>query len=839
MRNYRRFAEVDTIAFEPGLTIISGPNGAGKSTIIEAFLYTLFGPKYRQRIDDIRTDSLKGLIRVECKLHIDDQEVCIIRSGTIAELRINGVVQVQGGPASGKAVTTRVTALLGGLTREQFERTYVAMQGDTAGLVVDKASERREIIEKILQLEVLAKAIELQVKHCDENKGGVISLSRVICDELSLGTDARELMQNFQSARSIHMRSQHTQKFLKKIEQVIAERKRRYLDVVRSVSETQAQAFALEDQYKKHQEFIVQASRAYNEQEERQKQYNVYQESITGVQGKLEQCERDIQKYRDAQEEAEQSSDASAEYARLQMEIRACEKRLERIPFIRNCYNVYVQAHNKLNDLDRQLGELVNVDDDLSQAKEQEAQAKQQLNTLRSNDPTVSDYEEWGKQNSRLEHEAQQNEEALELLKKGTDDARCPTCNQRFIEHTPEYRIQHLTSWLNQMLPPLREQLRQQKQHIEEQKEQWKQEQQQAGEVYDRLQKNTIAIGKKVLTRDIQRNQRHEAYDDFLVKQQAWQELGEEIPDPQMEVVLQGVLDNLSTRGDALKTQANAYAQLPTLQKNLADKQQEQEKLSLAKQELLEQQRALGYDSESFQVAKDLVEQLRGRDKEIKDQLHLVKVALKDVQSMAQQAHKDVEKIQADHNRFGTHVQEYFKEERLCEHLEEFKKYFFQANTEEVMRRTTELLIYAINDQSILGVRFDRDEFQYLDASHIAYPVGRLSGGEKALVGLCLRIALAEQAQTITRIGRVKFLVLDEVLSSLDEERCEAVKRIFADVLQLGIFEHIIMITHLDTVKESWHANGLAVQKLDGKMSTVISVSPGEVPMDLAEGIEV
>ena len=65
--------------------------------------------------------------------------------------------------------------------------------------------------------------------------------------------------------------------------------------------------------------------------------------------------------------------------------------------------------------------------------------------------------------------------------------------------------------------------------------------------------------------------------------------------------------------------------------------------------------------------------------------------------------------------------------------------------------------------------------------------------------------------------------------SSRDEERCEAVKRIFEDVLQRGIFEHIIMITHLDTVKQSWHAHGLSVQKLDGITSTVISVSPGEV----------
>lgn len=175
----------------------------------------------------------------------------------------------------------------------------------------------------------------------------------------------------------------------------------------------------------------------------------------------------------------------------------------------------------------------------------------------------------------------------------------------------------------------------------------------------------------------------------------------------------------------------------------------------------------------------------------------------------------------------------------MREHLEEFKKHFFEANTEEIMRRTTELLMHAITDQSILGVKFERDEFQYLDASYSPRPVSRLSGGEKALVGLCLRIALAEQAQIITKRGRVKFLVLDEVLSSLDDERSEAVKRIFDDVLQRGIFDHIIMITHLDTVKQSWHAHELSVQKLDGKISKVMSGPPGEVLMDLSEEIGV
>jgi DNA repair exonuclease SbcCD ATPase subunit len=77
------------------------------------------------------------------------------------------------------------------------------------------------------------------------------------------------------------------------------------------------------------------------------------------------------------------------------------------------------------------------------------------------------------------------------------------------------------------------------------------------------------------------------------------------------------------------------------------------------------------------------------------------------------------------------------------------------------------------------------------------------------------------------------------VLSSLDEERRDAVQRIFEDVQRHGIFEHIIMITHLDTIKQDWHAAGLEVRKVGSKSSVVNPVIPGETLSDLFEEIEV
>ncbi len=801
LKNYRRFLSTSVIAFEPGLTIISGLNGSGKSTLIEAFIYALFGPgtKRGQGIFDIRTDSQNEPVRVECKLFIDDQEVHIVRFGTTAELRVNNAIQVQGGAGSGKSVTARIIALLGGLTREQFERTYVALQGDTAGLVTEKASERRQIIEKILQSEVLTKAVDLQAGNCESIKGGISYLGNLVCDDLSLDIGARELVRKFQTARVIHTKLQYLQQLLNIVEKVITQRQRSHQETEKEVSDALAQVSILKEQWQGHQLIIEQAIRDCERLEEHQIKHTAFQEKIANVDGRIEQSRQDVEKYENAIQQAEQYANDSATYNKLQEEIKSTELRLERIPFIKNSYDTFVQARSQLSILDGQLDELTFIGEELGQAKERAEQAKLYVEVLSNNDPTQADFEEWNRQSFILEYETQQNKEALNLLMSNSEDARCPTCNQRFGEHTPEHRIQHLRTWLNVTHYHRQEELLQRKQSIDERKNQWEQEKEKAESDYYQLQKHMVE---------------------------------------QVEVKLQEKLDDLNEKASMFETQAETYAQWSFLKRSLGEKQQEQEGLHREKRDLLEQQKALNYSPKNLQLAKDFLTKVGNADIEIRSQLHEAELRLKDIQSNAKEAQQDVENARTYHSRFKNYIEEYYKEERLREHLEEFKKHFFEANTEEVMKRTTELLMHAITDQSILGVKFDRDDFQYLDASYSPRSASRLSGGEKALVGLCLRIALAEQAQTITKTGHVKFLVLDEVLSSLDDERSEAVKRIFDDVLQRGIFDHIIMITHLDTVKQSWQAHWLSVQKLDGKISRVLSGSPGEVPIDLAEELE-
>lgn len=844
LQNFRRFVETDVISFPPGLTVISGSNGAGKSTLVESFTYALFGQKRGRGALALAlnplSDNAPGDVHVECEIFIDGQPVKIVRSSNSAALWVNNALQVQSISSSLSMANRQISALLGGIAREQFESTYVALQGDTAGLVADKPEVRRNIIEKVLQLEVLSRAVQIQTKRCNQAGSDVLAQGNLICDEQSLTEIHRELLRKFQSAHKYEMKVQYIQKFSTAIEQILAEKSSIMAAAELAALEAHTQVASLEQRQVAHRAVIDRLMLAYQEQERLQVRYQDLEKQITKLEGNEQQVMQDIFHYQGEIEKAEACMHAAEEYAHLQEEIKKCDARLGRIPLIKKCHSALTLAKANLEKQKGQLDPLAHVEEELDQARLQERQARDDWHALRDNDPTSAEYAEWQRQDSALTLLQTQNAESLHLLKTSAGDARCPTCSQRFTEHSPKDRIEHLTRWLGEELPRQRKELEQLKISLVGRKKSWQYEQQQAEKKWNQCNATVSAIEKKVQARDILLDLYEDAKVDLYKAEREWEELGEDSPpDPKEQEELLKSQAGMNNRAEGIKADADLHARLPSLNIYLLKKQQEQERLHLNIEQLQEQQAIIGYNPDTFETAKNELSAAVANDTNLKSDLAEARLADLNAQLEAREAVEALERANHQYDRFTEVAKEFQKDEHLCSLLENFKKHFFAANTEVVTRRTSRLLLHAITDQSILGIKFDGDELYYIDASNVQRPISRLSGGEKALVGLCLRIALAEQAQTITKTGKVKFLILDEVLSSLDEERCEAVQRIFEDVQQRGIFEHILMVTHLDTVKQSWRATGLEVQKVGSKSSKVISVSPGEVHMDSAEELEV
>src|SRR5262249_43659910 len=160
------------------------------------------------------------------------------------------------------------------------------------------------------------------------------------------------------------------------------------------------------------------------------------------------------------------------------------------------------------------------------------------------------------------------------------------------------------------------------------------------------------------------------------------------------------------------------------------------------------------YDSVAHQSAKDEYTTVIQEASDVERNLTDANKEFNEYQSATEHARESLKRATQLQTRFADAVKAFQREDSLFTFLREFQEHFFTANVGRVTERATQLLRHAITDQSILGIRFDHDSLVYLDASHHPRPVKtRSSGGEKALMGLCLRIALAEQAQAITHTG--------------------------------------------------------------------------------------
>jgi exonuclease SbcC len=823
--NFRRLAHIPLITFLPGLNIITGENGSGKSTLAELIGLALFGAK-RGTLKDMRTDDAASDWYVECEFFIDGQRVKILRTGREATLWIDDILQVQGGPGSAKAVQHRVNELLGGLTREQFEQTYVALQGDTAGLVDERyGRERRKIIERALQGDVLHEALSQQKERRTHQRHRVLARAEDICMQLHLD-DSHHLLPKFEKAHNPEKRILYIQEFIAAIGKYIGAKQK-------GIEEAEKQLSALCDERTRHQEEferLQQGVAADKDQAVRQEQLRLshqrIEDRILHLKGQLAQTERDITAAQAAVQQAEQCLPDAEEYKQSIEQSLQIEERLRRLLLIKARAVSLSRVQAKMKAMETKLKQFQGVDEELRQISLQITALKQKRDKLFNENPLEEPWQVWQEKEQKLRIEIDHNREAIDLLTNHAEDATCPVCNQHFVEHTPQQRLQHLQAWREQQLPRLRQQLSEEKQTLEQKKTVYKQQQLQAEQEWQQAAHHLTQLQEKAARQGVLLLEHQELNNELQQAQQEWNDLQEETYDPTEEEKRQKSLVETKARIVQLEKAAKQYEQLPVCRMQLAEKQQRQAEILQAIHQAQDEQKAIGYCPMRQQQIVEAIEQNQEAFNKKQQQLFALQTRCMQMEQEVNGSREALQMAQSCNQQIRQMAEASQKEDCLYLLLDAFVADFYGRNTQNISQRTAELLRLAITDQSILDVKITDNDFFYMDCSHTLRSMTRLSGGEKSLVGLCLRIALAEQAQCLVKTGKLNFLILDEVLSSLDDERCTAVQQILEDVQRRGIFQHIIMITHLDRVKHGWPGRMLEVRKDGPKTSTVVSITP-------------
>jgi exonuclease SbcC len=150
--NFRQHENTE-LELGAGLTGIIGPNGAGKTTLLEAIAWAMYGmPAARGSRDSIRRRGAPPRSRVEVELDfsLGPHHYRILRSLHQAELYQDGeVAPIANSLAS---VTERVTRLLG-MTRDEFFNTYFTGQKELAVMAAMSAPERAQFLSRVLGYE--------------------------------------------------------------------------------------------------------------------------------------------------------------------------------------------------------------------------------------------------------------------------------------------------------------------------------------------------------------------------------------------------------------------------------------------------------------------------------------------------------------------------------------------------------------------------------------------------------------------------------------------------------------------------------------------------------------
>ncbi|HEU5378429.1 MAG TPA: SMC family ATPase, partial [Ktedonobacteraceae bacterium] len=688
LRNFRRLAHTEEILFRPGLTIISGPNGAGKTTLTESLIYAFFGPglKKGRGLNDILTDNTVGKTLVECEVMIDRQVVKIVRTGKLAELWVNGIQVVDAIPSSARVANQQIQRLLGGLDRTQFERVYVALQGDTAGLVDEDPKKRYDIIERVLQLDVLGKALELQKDHKFEKLGSVQAEGNAACQNLQLDEQARSFLAQFRAALKLPNRMEHAQKFLQRVDQTVTSLQKQKDETLRQQNETQTMLEALIKRIAEQDTICKAEKQKCDDCDLLQVQHQGFATKIAKLEGQLTEIQSDIKQQEEAIAASEQYAEAAREYQQLSTSISVKEQRLQQLPHVKTCFQLFAQSTKKEAEFQRRLLTFADVDGNLIKAQNEVDRAKQRYEVLSQDDSLyLEDLQTWLQADALLTQMEKQNTEALDLLATNSTDATCPTCNQHFIEHTPEQRIQHLQHWLQHELPQQRTQMGVQKAQLDQRAERRKHDQEDARQVYLQSQTSVERCKSTLKERDLIREQYTAAQVEREQAQNVWSELKEATDyDPSEEATIKEALKGLRQNAENLVEKSQQYDRLPLLRQTVEEKRKTSEEYTRKREQIVLEQTQLGYQPEQHQAIKKAMQEAQEHLAELREQHTTAQQDFNEAKNAHLAARQAVAIAIDHHDRFETSVQEYYKEDRLYTLLDEFKKHFFEANTREV-----------------------------------------------------------------------------------------------------------------------------------------------------------
>jgi DNA repair protein SbcC/Rad50 len=782
LENFRQHKDTE-IHFPSGLTGILGANGSGKSTILEAIAWALYGNQKGVARGDIETliwrfAPGKSVATAELTFAFNDRTFTVKRSQSssksMAELR-QGTRTIAN---STKAVNESLAKILG-MTHQEFFNSYFTGQKDLNFLgVIEGATDRERFVAKMLNYERIT---EVQGAA---NKEGTIRFDlrekerQKLLLEGSLG-----------NLEAIQAELMETQQRISEAETqlVSADRALQLALTQRETLAPQLEAIELKRDSHANLETQQKVERANLDQVNRQiEQFAEMRSQLAAAVAQNEILRLEVANYDELLSQyAEQDTLRLAAAKQKDLESRHQKLAIE--------FAELMQQIEQLGDLSARLQtnqEVIALYQTECAGFETEIQAQRQI---------------WQETQADLKAKIkaeQQNLKKLETQQKTIATAGhegvCPTCERPLeaefdtvignFSNQSAHLLIHIQGWQTELaaiaktpetLKIFESSLDQSKQNLIEQQKQ------QAALAADQTKQQ---LWQKQLT----------------TKQSEIAQLSAEIAKiptgfhPEQFELLSRDLQILKPKREAYLRSADAPQRLGEAELQLEAKTQEQIRLTTAIATLKQEIQELDFSEVEYRHLKQAIANAT-------QQLDLARQTQNQAQrefALIQQSLADIQKREADYHLKQKEFQSTKAEHALLEELDqsftEFRQYLTEQIRPQLAENASEFL------KQLTDGRYDALE---IDAKYNVVvldggdrkPV--ISGGEEDIVNLCLRLAISQMIAE--RSGQpFSLLILDEVFGSLDDNRRDKVLELLHGLERQ--FEQVLIITHIESIKESF-----------------------------------
>lgn len=789
LKNWKTFSEATLNVRKEGLTGIVGQNGAGKSSFVDAILWALYGTRPK----DVRKDELR---RRNSNPETDPTSVRVIftHAGQTVEVyrKMAGKSSTVTGTVflDGQAQTKQTPATLNswiaqrlGMDEAGFRTSVVVPQKELDSLVDARPAERRESIERLAGIEDMNKAVKL-AREVENALASEIKLMPGSVDEVA-------------EAQSTLEKAEGELEFV--------DSDLNYAEMDRNSS--QEAKDQLEVDYSNLRTRL-------DKLREHESVTSELKSKIAVVTNTVENLQESI-----ATEKASIPENVSPERKDLLgEEYREASHELTELTETFNRRRLsYEQQLRVVNDLGKRLGLLKT---ELDQAKGKFTLANEALESTRSLDLIEKDQEHQSeKENNsvsllgRAESRIADVEESLTLLQSVHEDhsgAKCPTCQSDIGDPS------ELISKFQGMLTDSQEEHR----NASEERSSARSRLSQLKSESSERQRLEEAVRASQASQETLEKTCQELEADLATQESLLGGLTLTDSDESTHVTEKELLENrikaISAEGFELKHALERMEKVKAMEATLANEKGQLEKLASDLRDKEEFSSVAGVDattlSQELHVVEQNLNQARTRYENEFAKVRELEMRQGQLGAQVKYAKQTLsEKSELVDNKLQA-MKQLEKRSAVSDLLVEYRLNRIARIAPELSLSATDLISQMTHGRFVEVKVSESFEASVVKADGSHYGVAELSGGEKSIVALALRIAIS----TLVTGDNAGLLWLDEALPAQDIERRDAVLNVLRDLP----IQQIVMINHTheaedvvdEVVRVVYHDDGSTIE---------------------------